>query len=135
VRPDHLEWAAKLTGTELKWGKDLSRDDLAAALQHKRDQHAKYQRNYRANLKRHNVRGMREIHLANLADRAAREVEFRETGRYVEPVAVPHPLTPPESTPGGKAVPPSVHLEPEIAAEGPSELGSLLGGVKVAPAD
>lgn len=73
VRPEHLEWAERVTGAALRWGHGLSSDDITEMLGAHREARAQYQRNYRKRLKTYGVRKMKDVDDGIIA-RAALEV-------------------------------------------------------------
>lgn len=139
VNPEHIEWVERLPGSPFKWGQTLTPEDMASLYQAHRDARAKYQRDYRANLKRYGVRTMADVAARRLVEVAHREVEaLREApGVVVQDVPEPPPLAivPPLAPPAAAApvAPPAVRQEPK-PPRAPSFLSSL-AGAKIAPPD
>lgn len=143
VKPDHLEWAERLTGSALKWGYGLSYEAIAEMLDAHRGNRAKYQRNYRQKLKRYGVRSMKEITMRELDARAPSEVAasrvaaamIEEKAGTPAPVHVPWRDDPWVDEPEAPAFSPEPSEPVSEPVAKPSALLTLLSGAKIAPVD
>jgi len=124
VNPDHLEWVVRPSrAAGYMWAQGLDRDDLLTLMATERANRAKYQRNYRAKLRRLEVGSVREL---LERDRAA--AAKPSAGVVVAAPSDPVP-TAPAAKPGRAAVPASVEPAPA------SGLLASLAGAKIAPVD
>lgn len=138
VRPDHLEWAERLTGAALKWGQGLNYEQMADMLQAHRDSRARYQRHYRQKLKHFGVRSIKEVHGHELVNRAIAEVDAaRVMDRERERVSAENPSRNDMDLErrARETIAEYDRKLAEAAAPKPSGLAASLASPKIAPVD